>query len=380
MPSAATHARHAVALIFALHGFIWGSWVPHIPLAKERIGAGEGVFGLALLAFAGGAVIAMPLAGGLINRFGSAAMTTVAGIGFFAAFLGPVVAPDLASFIALGFVYGAFIGSMDVAMNAHGLLVEKTLRIPTMSLYHGLFSVGGFAGAFAGAAALQVMGERTHVLLCAGLCLALHLLACRALLPSRLDRGLSDTHFGWPTRATIGLGLLCFLALMAEGSIIDWTAIMLTQRFAIDAGTAALGYGLFSAGMAATRLLGDGWRQRFGAVRLVAVSAAISAVSMVVALAMPNPAASIVALGLVGLGVGNLAPVLFAGGGRLEPEAPGRGIAAVTTLGYAGFLAGPPLIGFTAEVTGLTLALGLTAVATVIIALAARAVAPADTY
>jgi MFS family permease len=132
--------------------------------------------------------------------------------------------------------------------------------------------------------------------------------------------------------------------------------------------------------MAVTRLLGDGWRKRFGAVRLVTVSGAVTAIAMAISLAMPDPVMSIIALGIAGLGLGNVAPVLFAGGGRLEPDAPGRGIAAVTTLGYAGFLAGPPLIGFTAEVTGLTLALGLTALAAAIIALTARAVAPADTY
>jgi MFS family permease len=341
---------------------------------------GEGVFGLALLAFAAGAVVAMPLAGALINRFGSALLTRVTGIAFFIAFIGPVLAPTLLSFVICGFIYGACIGSMDVSMNAHGLVVEKTLKIPTMSLYHGLFSVGGFVGAFAGAGSLSIMSEMQHVLLCSSACLVLHLYACRFLLPTRLDRGLSESHFAWPTPATIGLGLLCFLALMAEGSIIDWSAIMLTQRFEIDAGMAALGYGMFSAGMAVTRLIGDKLRQRFGAVRLVAVSGFVSSVSMAIALAMPDPLTSIMLLGIVGLGVGNLAPVLFAGGGRLEPDAPGRGIAAVTTLGYSGFLAGPPLIGFTAELTGLAWALGLTVLATLIIALAARAVAAADTY
>jgi MFS family permease len=377
---ATIRARWAVATIFGLHGFIWGSWVPHIPLAKERLAVGEGLFGVALLGIAVGAVIAMPLAGALINRYGSAVMTTLTGIGFFLAFFAPVLAPTLPLFILGGAIYGACIGSMDVSMNSHGLLVEKTLQVPTMSLYHGLFSVGGFLGAFAGAAALSVMNELAHAALVSGICLAVHLVAVPFLLPTHLDKGLSGSHFAWPTPATIGLGLLCFLALMAEGSIIDWSAILLTQRFGIDAGMAALGYGLFSAGMAVTRLLGDGWRKRFGAVRLVTVSGAVTAIAMAISLAMPDPVMSIIALGIAGLGLGNVAPVLFAGGGRLEPDAPGRGIAAVTTLGYAGFLAGPPLIGFTAEVTGLTLALGLTALAAAIIALTARAVAPADTY
>jgi MFS family permease len=155
---------------------------------------------------------------------------------------------------------------------------------------------------------------------------------------------------------------------------------MLRQRFMIEANTAALGYGLFSGGMAFSRFTGDWLRLKFGAVRLVRVSAIMMAIGMTVALSVPDPALAITAFALAGVGLGNVAPVLFAGGGRLEPDAPGRGIAAVVTLGYTGFLAGPPLIGFTAELTGLPLALGLTVIAGLIIAVAAKAVRAADTY
>ncbi len=367
-------------MIFMLHGAVWGSWVPHIPLAKEQLEVGTGIFGLALLAIAAGAVIAMPLAGALINRFGSARMTAITGILFFTTFIGPVLAPTLAAFVIVAFCFGAAIGSMDVAMNAHGIAVEKALRLPTMSLFHGAFSIGGMLGAFLGAAALGVMGEWTHAFIVAFLLIAVFTACLPFLLPATADRGLSGTGFAWPTRATIGLGLLCFLALMAEGSVIDWSAIMLRQSFALEAGTAALGYGLFSAGMALSRVIGDGLRVKFGAVLLVRGSAVMTALAMAAAVSLPNPWAAIAALAFAGFGIGNIAPVLFAGGGRLEPEAPGRGIAAVTTLGYSGFLAGPPLIGFAAEVTGLPAALGLVAATALVIAFYARAVQAADTY
>lgn len=373
-------ARWAVATIFLLHGAVWGSWVPHIPLAKERLEVGTGIFGLALLAIAAGAVTAMPLAGALINCLGSAHMTAITGLLFFTAFVGPVLAPTLAIFVIVAFCFGAAIGSMDVSMNAHGIAVERALRLPSMSLFHGAFSIGGMLGAFLGAAALGVMGEWTHAFLIAILLIALFLACLPFLLPAAADRGLSGTGFAWPTRATIGLGLLCFLALMAEGSVIDWSAIMLRQSFALEAGTAALGYGLFSAGMALSRLIGDGLRVKLGAVSLVRGSAVMSALAMAAAVSLPNPWAAIAALAFAGFGIGNIAPVLFAGGGRLEPEAPGRGIAAVTTLGYSGFLAGPPLIGFVAEVTGLPAALGLVAATALVIAFYARAVQAADTY
>lgn len=373
-------ARWAVGATFLLHGILVGAWVPHIPLAKERLEVGPGLFGLALLAFAGGAVCSMPVAGVLINRFGSARLTLVTGLLFCLAFFGPILAPSLPLFVVAGFAMGMMIGSMDVAMNAHGIAVEKALKRPTMSMLHGGFSVGGTLGAFLGGALLELYGEMTQTVLIALLCAAIQITASRYYLAADADKGLSGSHFAWPTKATIGLGLLCFLALMIEGSILDWAAIMMREKFVIDAGFAALGFGFYQGGMAVARFTGDWIRMRVGAVRMVAVSALLAAFGTTIALLAPSPYLAMVAFVFAGLGLGNIAPVLFAGGGRLEPDAPGRGIAAVTTLGYSGFLLGPPLIGFVAQVSSLTAALFLTVIAALIIAFFARSVQPADTY
>jgi MFS family permease len=373
-------ARWAVGATFLMHGMLIGAWVPHIPLAKERLDVGPGVFGVALLAFAGGAVCSMPVAGVLINRFGSARLTTITGLLFCLIFLGPVTAPALATFVLAGFIMGMMIGSMDVAMNAHGIAVEKALKRPTMSMLHAGFSIGGAIGAFAGAALLELFGAAAQALIVATVCAAIQLAASRFYLAADEDKGLSGSHFAWPTRATIGLGLLCFLALMIEGSILDWAAIMMREKFQVDASFAALGFGFYQAGMAAARLTGDWIRLRAGAVRMVLWSALLAAAGTALALSAPSPYLALAAFVFAGLGLGNVAPVLFAGGGRLEPDAPGRGIAAVTTLGYSGFLLGPPLIGFLAQVSSVSTALFLTVFAALIIAVFARSVRAADTY
>ena len=373
-------ARWAVTVTFFLHGLLIGGWVPHIPLAKERLDVGPAAFGLALLAIAAGAVCGMPITGALINRFGSARITVVTGVLFCLAFLGPVLAPDMPRFAIAGFLMGMMIGSMDVAMNAHGIAVEKALKLPTMSMFHGAFSVGGMSGAFIGALLLHAFGEYVQAAVTSAVCLTLLAGATRFLLPPEVDKGLSGSHFAWPTAATIGLGLLCFLALMIEGSILDWAAIMMREKFLVDAAFAALAFGLYQGGMAVARFSGDWLRLKVGAVRLVMVSALMAAAGTSVALIVPSPWAAIAAFVFAGLGIGTVAPVLFAGGGRLEPDAPGRGIAAVTTLGYSGFLAGPPLIGFAAQLTSLPLALGLTVVAALVIAAFARKVDAADRF
>jgi MFS family permease len=374
------HARWAVAATFFLHGLLIGAWVPHIPLAKERLEAGPALFGVALLAIAAGAVCAMPVAGALINRYGSAALTAATGLLFCLAFFGPILAPTLALFMLAGFCMGAVIGSMDVAMNAHGIAVEKALKLPTMSMFHGGFSVGGMAGAFLGAGLIELFGTAQQAILTALLCFIMQLVAMRYYLPAAVDRGLSGSHFAWPTKATIGLGMLCFLALMIEGSILDWGAIYMREKFILDAGFAALAFGFYQGGMAVARLTGDWIRLKAGAVTMVTVSALMAAAGTAVALLASSPYVAIAAFIFAGLGIGNVAPVLFAGGGRLEPDAPGRGIAAVTTLGYSGFLCGPPLIGFAAQLTGLPTALFLTVAAALIIAAGARSVKAADTF
>jgi MFS family permease len=380
MPLNPTAARFAIMATFILHGILLGGWVTHIPFAKARLDAGLGLFGVALLSFAIGAVIAMPLAGAVINKTGSASVTLMGGLGFAGLLFAPALAPTLPLFMLGGAVLGACVGSMDVAMNAHGLAIEKTLKKPVMSSFHGGFSVGAAIGTIGGAWLLGQVGDTLQLTIISSFCAIGIVICAKYFLPADVDKGLSGSHFAWPTKATIGLGALCFLALMIEGSVADWGAIMLQSRFVLEASTAAMAFGFYQTGMAISRFSGDMLRQKFGAVPMVLWSALLTAVGTAAALVVPSVPLSLLAFTIAGIGIGNVAPVLFAGGGRLEPDAPGRGIAAVTSMGYSGFLAGPPLIGFAAEFTSLQWGLGLTVLAALIIAIFAPMVKSADTY
>jgi MFS family permease len=375
-----TAARNAIMAVFVFHGMLLGGWVTHIPLAKIRLDAGLGLFGIALLSFAVGAVIAMPIAGAIINKKGSAAVTLVGGLGFAAMLFAPALAPTLPLFMLGGALLGACVGSMDVAMNAHGLAIEKALKKPVMSGFHGGFSVGAAVGTIGGAWLLGQIGDVAQLVCICVFCAIGIFIASRYFLPASIDQGLSGSHFAWPTKATIGLGGLCFLALMIEGSVADWAALMLQSRFTLEAATAAMAFGFYQTGMAVSRFTGDMLRQKFGAVPMVFWSALLTAAGTAAALLVPSVPMALVAFAIGGIGIGNVAPVLFAGGGRLEPDAPGRGIAAVTSMGYTGFLAGPPLIGIAAEFTNLQWGLALTVMAALIIAAFAGMVRSADTY
>ncbi len=378
--SAAARARYAIWVVFLLHGFMLGGWVTQIPLAKDRLETGLGWFGVALLSFAAGAVVAMPLAGAMINRIGSASVILMCGLSFALMLFAPAFAPNLPLFMVGGALLGASVGSMDVAMNAHGLAVERMLKRPVVSGFHGAFSVGAAIGTIGGAWLLRAVGPSSQLLIISAVS-ALGLVVCaRFFLSADVDKGLSGAHFAWPSRVTIGLGMLCFLGLMIEGSVADWGALMIKGRFAVDAATAAQAFGFYQTGMAVSRFTGDYLRKRFGSVRMVGVSAVMTALGTAAALVAPNVPLTLAVLVIAGLGIGNVVPVLFVVGGRLEPDAPGRGIAAVTSIGYAGFLAGPPLIGILAQFTSLPFALWLTVAAALIIAAFARMVKVADTY
>ena len=371
-------ARFAVSVLFFCNGFTMGSWALQLALAQKRLDADLGWFGLALMGMAIGPLIAMPLTGALTGAFGSAGVLRLVTPLCFAAFLLPVLAPNLALFALALVVFGALNGAMDVAMNAHGLAVEGALKQPVMSSFHAVWSLGGLLGAGLGASALARLAPWQHAAAVAVLMIAATLYANRFLLPGDADKGPAAAHFAWPTGATIGLGLLCFIALMGEGAVIDWSVIHLRDTYHVADDSAGLGYAVFAGTMAATRFVGDYLRQRFGAVALVRASAGVSLIGMLGALIAPSPLLSILGYGLAGLGIGNLAPVLFAGGGRREPDNPARGIAAVTTLGYAGFLAGPPLIGMLGRAAGLPLALGVIVLGMAVIVLAAPAAQSAD--
>lgn len=371
-------ARLAVALLFLMHGALVGAWAPHIPLAKAGLGVGPGVFGWLLLAMALGGVVAMPLAGAAINRFGSAGICRVTGVAMALGLALPTTAASPLGLAAGLFVFGAALGALDVAMNAHAVAVESRLGRPVMSSFHGWYSAGAAAGAAVGGVAVAWLGAGVHVTLAVSLALAMLVTAWPRLLPADVDRGLSAAHFGWPTRATLGLGALCFLALLVEGAALDWSAIHLREVAGADVSVAALGFSGFAAGMAVTRFLGDALRARLGPVMLVRASAIGVAAGLAGWLLAPSPWLAVPALLIAGLGLGNVVPVLFAGAGLAEPQAPGRGIAAVTTLGYAGFLLGPPLVGAVAELTGLGPALGLTVAASVVLVAGAGAAASAS--
>jgi MFS family permease len=357
---------------------VMGTWAAQIPLVEERLGISHSTLGMALFVMAVGALAAMPLTGPLIARFGSAAITRVATPTLLVAFPLVLLAPRLSLLLPAAFCYGAANGVMDVAMNAHGVTVERRYGRPVMSSFHGMWSLGGLSGAGLAALLLRVMPPVAQALLTVGLVLIAAIVALSFLLATAADGGSAGNKIALPNRATLGLGVLCFLCMTAEGAVLDWGALHLRTSLGASLGLAATGFAAFSASMAAGRLTGDWLRGRFGSVLLVRWSAYLAAGGLVIALFAPWAVLAIAGFAMVGLGLANLVPVFFGAAGRIPGQSPGSAIAALATIGYSGFVVGPPFIGVVADATSLQTALCLIVLACLAIGLAAGIAEPAQ--
>lgn len=356
-------ARLATATLFFVNGSGLGSWLPHIPDVKIWHGLSDGVLGLALLAIAGGAVAALPVAGALTARYGSRPISRLAAILFCAVLPLPLLAPSFPLLLATFVSLGIGIGALDVAMNAHAVLLEERYRRPIMSSFHGLFSLGGLVGAALAAGAMMVgMPPAEHLLAAAAVLGATVLAAWPALLPT-VPAPAGGPLFVLPRGRLAVLGALALVAFMAEGAMGDWSAIYIRMELGASPATAACGFAGFSLTMAIGRLTGDALVERFSPAGIVVAGALIGAAVLGLALIAAHPVAAVLGFAGMGIGLANVAPIVFSAAGRLPDLPPGIGIAAVSTAGYGGFLAGPPLIGLIAEASGLPVGLGFVAAA-----------------
>ena len=359
-------------VLFLVHGLVVSTWISRIPAIKSALGLNDAVLGLTLLSMAIGAVCTIPFAGWLIGRFGSKRISIGASTAFCCALSLPALAFNAFSLALALLIFGATAAAMDVSMNAHGVEVEKGLGTPTMSRFHGMFSLGGMVGAgIGGLIARQEIGPLPHFGISAAIFLAAVLLVSGLLLNTH-EHGETGAHhlpFSKIPRVLFALSAIGFCILLAEGAMADWTALYLKQILNADPGTAAAGYAVFSAAMAIFRFLGDIITARLGPMRTVGGGSLVAAVGLVWALCAHVPGWALPGFAAAGAGFSVIIPLVFGSGGRVESVNPGAGIATVTGIGYLGFIVGPPTIGFASQLFTLRYALGVVVACCLITAL-----------
>ncbi len=361
MTRAGAH-RVGVSVLFFANGFAFGTWVAHLPLFKSRLALSDGALGFALLAASAASLVAMPLVGALVARVGSRWPCGAASVLATAALGLPFLATSYPAFAACAALLGAVFSSMDVTMNAQAVAVERRYGRQILSSFHAVFSIGGLLGS--ALAAILIARDVPFAAQGIGVAMVCVLLALGAALslaneaPERAARTAERGARDGETRRMLGvLGAIALFGLVGEGAMADWSGIYLRTSLGVAAAASAFGFGAFSVAMAAGRIGGDALVARLGPVRVLGYGALLAAVALAAAIGVHDAFVAFVAFVAVGLGLANVVPIAFSAVGRMGSLPPGVGIATVSTIGYAGFLVGPPAIGLTSDAIGIRLAL-----------------------
>ncbi|MEX3784917.1 MFS transporter [Paraburkholderia sp. BR14374] len=373
--TARQRARIATMALFFIAGMMYASWGVHVPTVRDRFHLNPAMLSFALFAVAGGSIGAMVTNASWIARVGTRRACLAGGLAMAACAALILTVPAYWILLVVLAVFGAGMATLDVAMNAEASAVEKALAKPIMSSLHGMFSLGGMFGAAVGGALLsRGMAPALHLALAAATSALVLVLACPSVLPhvphAEHPDAATPRASRWRSPALWALGTMALVALIAEGAMYDWATVYMRDVVLSTPALASAAYAAFSGGMAVARFAGDAVRARFGAPQLVMISAALACAGMVDALLLPNPVAALAGFALIGLGLANMMPVLFAAAASVKGIHAAEGLAHVAGLAYFGLLLGPVIIGAVAQVTNLTIGLSVVAVCAAMIAFA----------
>lgn len=359
----------ATRLVFLAFGLGISAWAPLVPFAKHRLALDDASLGLLLLSLGAGSLISMPATGPLAGRYGCRAVILVTGTLLLT--LLPVLAMGSTVLLMTAglFMFGAALGALGVAVNLQAIAVEKASGRALMSGFHALYSVGGMAGA-GGVTVLLGLGV-TPLAAAVGMAVVLAVLlgmSAKHLLASRNGAGDAGPLFLLPRGPVILIGILCFICFLAEAAILDWSALFLALR-GLDPAYGGLGYAAFAVAMSLGRLTGDRIVTALGGRKVLLYGSACAATGFLLSAVVPSGSAALLGFVLIGLGASNIVPVLFTAAGQQTVMPSNLAVGVITTLGYAGILTGPALVGFVAEATSLPTAFGGLAAMMVVITL-----------
>lgn len=356
--------RLAVNAAFFINGFILGNWQGRLPLIQEIYNAGDGTISIVLLAEAIGAVVAMPFTGWLIMRNGSRRITLVSAFLYSAviAFI-PFMGSTPALFILYSLM-GIITGVFDVAMNSQAVLVEQKYDRPIMTSFHAFFSIGMAVGGWCAAFFVSVATSLSnHLFIVGGIAVIIALWVSQHLIHDKPQtRPSSDEPlFRLPNATLIGIGVITLCCMLGEGAMANWSANYMENIAHASKSLAPIAISAFATAMTLGRLFGDRVRAATGDKKLIILGGAIAAGGMIFALVFPFPYSSIAGFFFVGLGLSTIVPIAYSIAGNAKGLPHGVGLAMVTTVGYSGFLFGPPIIGFLADWQSLRFSLGVVA-------------------
>ena len=329
-----------------------------LPRLQELFQLSNGKLGLVLLCTSIGAVVAMPFTGWLIIQNGSKRIGIISVFAYCLFFPLVTLVPGIPGLMALFFMMGVTAGMLDVSMNAQAVMVERGIGKPIMTSFHALFSIGMAIGAFFGSGFEKAaIGLGQHLLIITAFCIACAFWVRYFLIHDKPEKKSEGPAFQLPNAAMVSIGVIAFCCMLGEGAMADWSTNYLEKISFASKTLAPIGLSAFALAMTTGRIFGDQARARFGDRKLMVVCGAISSSGILLSLASTEPYTVIAGFFLVGLGLSVIVPIAYSIAGNSTEVSPGVGLAMVTTVGYSGFLFGPPVIGFLADWADLRIAL-----------------------
>lgn len=364
-----------IGLVFTCNSLLFGNWITRIPNIKDAISLSEAELGLALLGAPIGSLLMMPFSGWIISRLEVGRTVLFSGLLHTCSLIFIGLAGNFWSF-SLALVYYGFINAlMNISMNAAVASIEKIHKQPIMSTCHGMWSIGAMLGAAIGSVTLGLSIGTLNHLVGTSIGVALILLAMSGtIFHLKETKNLADKVFALPKGALLLLSFLAFCILLSEGAIADWSAIYMRDVIHSDPFLYGVAYSGFALFMTVGRLSGDALIPMIGKKKLVLYGGLISSIGLAIAVLSNSAFLAIAGFSLTGLGFSCIVPVLFISAANEPGYSSGTGIAAVTTLGTAGFLVGPPLIGLLAEWYDLSVGLGFVLFCAVLVSLLSLAI------
>ncbi|WP_241618649.1 MFS transporter [Rosenbergiella epipactidis] len=353
-----SNSRLATRLAFFVAGFVTATWAVLVPYARANTGVNDATLGSLLLCLGIGALLTMPITGALTSRFGCRKVIIAALILIILVLplLAVITQPILLGLALL--LFGIGVGVTDCAMNIQAILVEKASAVPLMSGFHGLYSVGGIAGAglmtLLLALGINVVVALFAIIVCV---VVLAVLSYPGLLTYANPK--EGPAFAVPRGIVLLLGIVCFSVFLTEGTVLDWSAVYLTQVRAMPETLGGLGYTCFAVAMTLARLTGDKVVKHFGRLKVVVVGAVVAALGLAMVTFIPAWHLSLIGYALIGAGCANIVPVMFSVVGQQTVMPQAVAVPAMTTLGYLGVLSGPAVIGYVAHFSSLSVSFSL---------------------
>ncbi len=365
--------RLAVGCLFFLQGLCFASWASRIPTIQQNLNLSDTALGIVLFALPVGSMIALPFAGWLVTRFGSKRIATNALLAYSIFLLGIGLSQNIFILVTSLVFFGMAGNISNIAINTQAVGVEARYGRNIMASFHGLWSLAGFTAAGIGTYMIgQAVVPFNHFLMITALILAGVAASFHYLLPNEEKTGSSNSLFVKPDRSLIKLGVIAFCCMICEGAMFDWSGIYFQKVVVAEKDLIGAGYTAFMLTMATGRFIADWIVSRFGFKRTIQISGLLVATGLGIAVLFPYVATAIIGFFIVGFGVSSVVPLVYSEAGRSKKVAPGIALAAVTSIGFLGFLIGPPLIGIVAGLFNLRISFLIIAIIGIIVVLVVR--------